>query len=123
MNTLPAPSHIVGSKWFLSGKTKWIGVERAKMVRNRKDADASVATASSNSSASASASASAPVAAPVALPNVVEVVVMDEPSEQELRIAALEAQVAEARAEIARLRASSARFAELLAAAAAAASF
>ena len=120
MNTLPAPSHIVGSKWFLSGKTKWIGVERAKMVRNRKDVDASVsvATVSSNSSASASATGPEPS---LSLPNVVEVVVMDEPSEQELRIAALEAQVAEARAEIARLRASSARFAELLAAAAAAA--
>jgi len=34
MTSLPADSHIAGSAWFLSGKPKWLGVERPKMVRH-----------------------------------------------------------------------------------------
>jgi hypothetical protein len=43
MASLPPASHIAGSAWFLSGKPKWLGVDRPKAVHVRRSAAVAVA--------------------------------------------------------------------------------
>ena len=45
MASLPAGSHIAGSAWFLSGRPKWLGVDRPKAVHVRRSVSVAPAPA------------------------------------------------------------------------------